>query len=53
MFQFLYDVLVWLSTHYSQMPEDFRERFPEKFFVRSRLDIGSFNANMQNWSDYD
>lgn len=53
MFQFIYDVLVWLSTNYSQMPDDFRERFPEKFFVRLRLDIGSFIANLQNWYDYD
>ena len=54
MFQFIYDLLVWISTHYSDMSPEFKKRFPEKFFIRGRLDVGSINAAITaNWCDYE
>ena len=36
-FKFLYDVFVWITTHYSEMPESFRKSFPEDDCLNGRL----------------
>lgn len=45
MFGRLYDLVVYLTTNYSQMPEEFKREFPEAECVRLRLSVSSmFNA---------
>lgn len=36
-FKFLYDVFVWITSHYSEMPVSFREKFPEDDCLNGRL----------------
>lgn len=40
-FKFLYDVFVFITTHYSEMPETFKKRFSEASCVSSRLYLSS------------
>ena len=40
-FKFLYDVFVFITTHYSEMPESFKKRFFESSCVSSRLYLSS------------
>ena len=35
----LYDLLVYLTCNYSQMPQEFKDRFPEADCVRMRQDL--------------
>ena len=45
MFGRLYDLVVYLTNNYSQMPEEFKREFPEAECVRLRLSVSSmFNA---------
>ena len=37
LFKFLYDVFVWITNNYSQMPDSFRKFFPEQTCVEGRL----------------
>lgn len=53
MFRLLYDLVVFLSNNYSKMPDEFKDRFPEHFLVRARLDVGSVKSIIQNYSDYE
>ena len=32
-FKFLYDVFVYITSHYSAFPEDFKKKFKEENFV--------------------
>ena len=41
-FKFLYDVFVWITTHYSEMPESFKKSFPEPSCVEGRLFLSNF-----------
>ena len=36
-FKFLYDVFVYITSHYSAFPEDFKKKFKEENFVNARL----------------
>lgn len=36
MIKFLYDLLVYLTTNYSSMPESFKKRFSEETLVNAR-----------------
>ena len=40
--KFLYDLLVWLTNNYSQMPDSFKKSFPEARCVEARLYLSSF-----------
>ena len=40
-FKFLYDVFVWLTNNYSQLPDGFRKSFPEKSCLSARLFLSS------------
>lgn len=56
-FKFLYDVFVWITTHYSEMPDSFRKSFPECRCVDARLflsDIAQSDSDLnQNFNDYE
>lgn len=56
-FKFLYDVLVWLTQHYSELPESFRKSFPECRCVDARLflsDIVQTGSDLnENFKDYE
>lgn len=41
-FKFLYDVFVWITNNYSQMPDSFKKSFPESFCVEGRLFFSNF-----------
>ena len=41
-FKFLYDVFVWITNNYSQMPDSFRKSFPEQICVEGRLFLSNF-----------
>lgn len=50
-FKFLYDVFVWITTHYSEMPESFRKSFPEVDCLNGRLflsDVTQIDSNLNN-----
>ena len=53
MFQLIYDVFVWLTNNYSQLPKSFQERFPETWLVRARLSAGVFVENLKDFEDYE
>ena len=36
-FKFCYDVFVWITSHYSELPDSFRKSFPEEKCVNGRL----------------
>ena len=40
--KFLYDVFVWLTRNYSQLPDSFKKSFPEARCVDARLYLSSF-----------
>lgn len=56
-FKFLYDVFVWLTQHYSELPESFRKSFPECRCVDARLflsDIVQTGSDLnENFKDYE
>ena len=49
MFDKLYDLMVFLTNNYSQMPQGFRSAFPEKDCVQMRLFVSNI-ANFE-WND--
>lgn len=53
MFQLIYDLLVYLTNNYSQMPDSFKKRFQEAFLVRARLQIGTIVEYIKDWNDYE
>lgn len=36
-FKFLYDVFVWITNNYSQLPDSFKKSFPESICVEGRI----------------
>lgn len=40
-FKFLYDVFVFITTYYSEMPAEFKKRFSEASCISSRLYLSS------------
>ena len=55
--KFLRDVIIWLSNNYSQLPSDFKERFPEEDFVNARTylyDVCEIDSEVnQDFADYE
>ena len=50
-FKFLYDVFVWITTHYSEMPESFRKSFPEQDCLIGRLflsEVTQIDSDLNN-----
>ena len=41
-FKFLYDVFVWITSNYSQMPDSFKKSFSEPSCIRGRLFLSNF-----------
>lgn len=50
-FKFLYDLFVWITNNYSQLPTDFKKRFPESRCVISRLYISSIVTNDSEFNE--
>lgn len=55
-FKFLYDVFVWITSNYSEMPESFRNKFPEDDCLNGRLFLSDvtqadsdFNINFKKY----
>lgn len=53
MFGRLYDLIVFLTNNYSQMPEDFKREFPEEECVRMRLSVSSLFITSETIKDYE
>lgn len=55
--KFLYDVFVWITMHYSELPESFRKSYPEAKCVDARLflsDIVQSDSDINNnFCDYE
>ena len=54
MIKFFYDLLIWLTSHYSEMPESFKNRFSEEMLVNARcvcFDVYSSETN--DFADYE
>ena len=49
MFDRLYDLVVFITNNYSQMPEEFKKEFPEKDCVKMRVFV-SYIENFE-WND--
>lgn len=41
-FKFLYDVFVWITNNYSQLPDSFKKSFPERICVEGRIFLSNF-----------
>lgn len=53
MIKYLYDLVVYLTTNYSLLPDSFRARFSEKDLVNLRIGISDlFNAS-KDFDDYE
>ena len=44
--KFVRDLVIWLSNHYSQLPDEFKKQFPEETLVNAR-------SYMYDVCDYD
>ena len=44
----LYDLLVYLTCNYSQMPQEFKDRFPEVDCIRMRQDLFNVISAKEN-----
>lgn len=55
--KFLYDLMVYLTSNYSEMPQSFKSRFPEKDCVNSRLILSDItdleNPINKEFKDYE
>lgn len=50
---FLYDVFVWITCNYSQMPDEFKEKFPETACVNACSAVYEiFDSNSELNSDF-
>lgn len=52
MFRFLYTLTAWLSTHYEDMPADFKKKFPFSFVRDAMLVLSNFYQNEKIFNDY-
>lgn len=54
---FLYDVFVWITCHYYELPESFRKTYPEEKCVDARLflsDLAQCDSDLNNnFKDYE
>ena len=37
--KFLYDVFVWITCNYSEMPDEFKSKFPEETCINARCAV--------------
>lgn len=52
MFKFLYILTAWLSTHYEDMPDDFKKKFPFGYVRDATLVLSNVFTNDSIFSDY-
>ena len=54
---FLRDLVIWLSNHYSQLPDEFKKQFPEEMLVNARsymYDVCDYDSEVnQDFVDYE
>lgn len=54
MIKFLYDLVIYLTTHYSELPEDFRSRFPESQLINFRQVVFDlYTSETNDFDDYE
>ena len=54
MIKFFYDLMVFIATNYSQMPDVFKKRFPEEMCVNARLVMFDIYHNeINDFADYE
>ena len=54
MIKFIYDLLVWITSHYSQMPDDFKKIFSEERLVNARqIAYDVYDGETSDFADYD
>lgn len=55
--KFLRDLVIWLSNHYSQLPDEFKKQFPEETLVNARsymYDVCDYDSEVnQDFVDYE
>lgn len=55
--KFLYDVFVWITSNYSQMPVEFKAKFPETDCINARCAVNEiFDTDSelnQDFVDYE
>lgn len=52
MLRFIYSLTAWLCTHYDDMPEPFKKKFPFSFLRDSTLILSSVYENDKLFVDY-
>ena len=54
MIKFLYDLLVWLTSHYSEMPDEFKNSFPEERCINARqIAFDVYDGETNDFADYE
>lgn len=48
-FNYLYDLIVYVTNNYSSMPDEFRKKFPEALCVNLRLLISDIAIIFENY----
>ena len=54
MIKFMYDLMVWITSHYSEMPESFRELFSEERCINARqICFDVYDGETNHFADYE
>ena len=54
MIKFMYDLMVFITTNYSEMPDKFKERFSETDCVNARqIVFDVYDADSKDFADYE
>ena len=54
MIKFFYDLFVYLTAHYSSMPDDFKKQFPEETLVNGRqIMFDIYDSETNDFVDYE
>ena len=54
MIKFLYDLLVWITSHYSEMPDDFKCSFSEERCINARqIAFDVYGGETNDFVDYE
>ena len=54
MIKFFYDLLVWITSNYSKMPDDFRSSFSEERLVNARqVCFDVYDSETNDFADYE
>ena len=54
MIKFLYDLMVWITSHYSDMPAAFQKEFPEERCINARqICFDVYDGETNDFADYE